>query len=409
MSPRAARRTYRLPIILVVAALVAGAIYLDQTAPETSGAGAAAAAATAVIQGPTVPRADALSTAWYCAEGTSSANGRADETVVIGNLSTATIGATVTVMPGGTQAPVTRRVRVGGFGQARVHVADVLATPEPGVIVEVFGGPAVVEHEVTGNGDVAVGPCARDTAPDWYFAAGTTARDAQQFLALFNPYGDDAIVDVTFLTDAGVQAPEVFQGFVVPRRSRVSLPIADEVRRQDHVAAFVHARTGRVVAERSQLFDGSAGRFGIEVSLGATAPARHWTLPFGDAQAGTQQSVAIANFSLLPSDVEVDVLVEGTAAATPQNVQVGGRSVTFVDVGGKAPAGANYTVVVKVGARHPDRRRDLLHAGRHRWWEGERHRHRSGRARRARGRSLSVDPTPTATLASSPTTPVPSR
>ena len=58
MSPRVARRTYRLPIILVVAALVAGAIYLDQTAPEASGAGAAAATATAAaaIQGPTVPR-----------------------------------------------------------------------------------------------------------------------------------------------------------------------------------------------------------------------------------------------------------------------------------------------------------------------------------------------------------------
>ena len=246
VSPRVARRTFRLPIILVVGALVAGAIYLDQTAPEASGAraqaaAAAAAAAAATIQGPTIPRADSLSTAWYCAEGTSSANGRADETVVIGNLSTATVGATVTVMPGGSQAPVSKRLQVGGFGQARVHIADVLATVEPGVIVEVFGGPAVVEHELTGNGDVAVGPCARDAAPDWYFAAGATARDAQEFLALFNPYGDDAIVDVTFLTDAGVQAPEAFQGLVVPRRSRVTLAVADEVRRQDHVAAFVHA------------------------------------------------------------------------------------------------------------------------------------------------------------------------
>jgi hypothetical protein len=206
---------------------------------------------------------------------------------------------------------------------------------------------------LTGSGDVAIGPCARDAGPDWYFAAGTTLRDTQQSVALFNPYGDDAIVDVTFLTDSGVQAPEDFQGLVVPRQSRVTLPVQNEVVRQDHVAIHVHARSGRVVAERSQSFDGSFGRFGLEVSLGATAPADEWTLPFGDAQTGTQETVAIANFNLLPASVEVDVLVEGTAVATPQTLQVEGRSVTFVDVGSKAASGTNYTVVVKATRHQP--------------------------------------------------------
>ena len=347
MSPRTARRTLRLPIVVVVVALVAGAVYLDRTAPSASGTPATTVAAS---QGPTIPRADALSTAWYCAEGTSTPGGRADETVIIGNLSASGISATVTVMPGGTQTPATKRVSVAGFGQTRVAVADVLKTAEPGVVVEVFGGPAVVEHEVTGNGDVAVGPCARDAAPDWYFAVGSTARDAQEYLALFNPYGDDAIVDVTFLTDAGVQAPEAFQGYVVPRHSRVTLAVHNEVLREDHVATFVHARSGRVIAEKTDIFDGSAGRSGISVSLGATAPASRWILPYGDAQPGAQESVAVANFSLLPSNVEVDVLVEGNAVATPQSVQVPGRSVTLVDVGSKVAAGGNYTVVVKSDA-----------------------------------------------------------
>ncbi|HZP31482.1 MAG TPA: DUF5719 family protein [Acidimicrobiia bacterium] len=347
MSPRPARRTFRLPVVVLVVALAAGAVYLDRTAPEASGARARTTTAAGALQGPTVPRTDAVSTAWYCAEGTSTADGRADETVVIGNLSTANVDAAVTVMPGGGKPPVSKRVSVAGFGQGRVRIADILATPEPGVVVEVFGGPAVVEHVLSGNGDVAVGPCARDAAPDWYFAAGTTDKDAQQYLALFNPYGDDAIVDVTFLTDSGVQAPEAFQGYVVPRRSRVSLPVHDEVRRAGQVAAFVHARTGRVVAERTQRFDGSLGRYGIDVSLGATAPATKWVLPFGDAQPGSAESVALANFSLLPADVEVDVLVEGTAVATPQTLQVPGRSVTPIDVGSKAAVGTNYTVVVK--------------------------------------------------------------
>jgi hypothetical protein len=333
----------------VVAALVGGAVYLDRTAPEASVARTGTTAvAAAAIQGPTVPRADSLSTAWYCAEGTSSSGGRADETVVVGNLSAQPVDATVTVMPGGTDNPVTRQVHVAGYAQARVHVADILATPEPGVVVEVFGGPAVVEHVLAGNNDVAIGPCARDAAPSWYFAAGTTARDSTQFLALFNPYGDDAIVDVTFLTDSGVQAPEAWQGLVVARRSRVSLQVDTQVRREDHVAIAVHARAGRVVAERSETFNGSQGRFGIAVSLGATAPASRWVVPFGSAQAGATHAVAVANFGLLPTEVEVDVLIEGNPALQPQTVPVPGRSVVAVDAGSKVASGSNYTVVVHV-------------------------------------------------------------
>ena len=68
---------------------------------------------------------------------------------------------------------------------------------------------------------------------DWYFADGTTVRGTQQYLALFNPFGDDAIVDVTFLTDTGVQEPDALQGVVVPRRSRVSIPVHDGARATD--------------------------------------------------------------------------------------------------------------------------------------------------------------------------------
>ena len=67
---------------------------------------------------------------------------------------------------------------------------------------------------------------------DWYFAAGTTVKGAQQYLVLFNPFGDDAIVDVSFLTDAGVQEPDDLQALVVPRRSRVTIPVQDAVPRQ---------------------------------------------------------------------------------------------------------------------------------------------------------------------------------
>ncbi len=73
---------------------------------------------------------------------------------------------------------------------------DIVALPEPGVLVEVTGSPTVVTHSIIGNGEAAIGPCARDAAPEWHFAAGTTVRGASLWLALFNPFADDAIVDI---------------------------------------------------------------------------------------------------------------------------------------------------------------------------------------------------------------------
>ena len=95
-------------------------------------------------------------------------------------------------------------------------VADILATPEPGVVVETTGGPAAVSHQLQHDGDFAVEPCTRAAGPSWYFASGTTVPGAEHDLALFNPFGDDAIVDVTFLTDTGVQQPDDLQAVVVP-------------------------------------------------------------------------------------------------------------------------------------------------------------------------------------------------
>ena len=225
-------------------------------------------------------------------------------------------------------------------------------------------------------------------------------------LVLFNPYGDDAIVDVTFLTDAGVQAPEAFQGLVVPRRSRVSLPIADEVRRQDHVAD--RSCTPGPAASWPSAASSSTGRpvaSGSPFRSGRPHPPGSGRCRSASSQAGRRSSPWPSRTSrLLPTDVEVDVLIEGSRGDATRDVQVPGRSVTFVDVG-RQGAGRRQLHRRRAGdPRHADRRRDLLHpdgtGGGHRGAAPRSERPR----RRAPGRSRSDDPTPTATPASSPTT-----
>ncbi len=234
-----------------------------------------------------------------------------------------------------------------------MRVADILATPEPGVIVEAVGGRVVVSHQLEHGDDFAIEPCTRTAGADWYFAAGTTVKGSEHFLALFNPYGDDAIVDIEFVTDTGVQQPSELQALVVPRRSRVTVAVQDFVPRQERIATHVHARVGRLVAERTQIFDGTvpaAGptRQGIAVSLGARAPAPVWRIPGGTTEHGGVASLSLANFSLTDASVEVHVVLVGDQSLAPQTVSVPSDGVTTVDVTARVPLGSDFAVTATV-------------------------------------------------------------
>jgi len=343
-------RVFRTPVLVLIAAVVAGAMLLDRSASSIA---VARRPATGAIDGPTIPPVNAVSVAWYCSEGTSTSDGRADETIIVGNLAHHPIHVTVTVMTGADKAPTSVERRVDTLARTRFHISDIVKDPEPGVVVEVRGGQAIVEHEVHGVDDVAVGPCAREPSRNWYFAAGTTVRGAQEWLTLFNPFGDDAIVDITFLTESGYEAPGSTHSLVVARRSRVTVAVHDQVQRRDRVAIAVHARVGRVVAERMLLFDGTDARRGIAVSMGVMGAANRWRVVTGDAQSGSAESLSIANFDIAPTKVELAVLLDGDAVLTPESIDVPARSVVRIDLAARVPLDAGYAVDVRVTRAAP--------------------------------------------------------
>jgi hypothetical protein len=324
-------------LVLIIAAAFAFAGSGSSPAPARAPALAAA----------TMPPSDARSSAWYCVAGTANRGGTADETLVVANVGDrplrADVEVTTATATGAATAPVRRRLDVAARGQARLRVGDVVATPNPGVVVETIGSPAIVEHEIRNGAQLAAGPCARHASPGWYLPAGTTAKGALQTLALFDPFGDDAIVDVTFLTDGGPLSPEDLQGLVVPRRSRVTVPVHDEVRRRTIVATMVQARVGRVVAEQSLAFDGTAGRSGLTLALGSPTTATDWFLPAGSFVRGPD-TMTLMNPSDATASVTVEVVLDGAANLSPQTVAVPDHSVTNVDLLARVPANISFWV-----------------------------------------------------------------
>jgi hypothetical protein len=331
----------RLALVAVVVALLAGAVALDRVVAEPDDA-------DATTEDSGLPTGEELSAAWFCADGTSAPDARADEAVLVGNLGADEIEALLTVMPGGEEDPVTSAVTVAPGTTSRVEVADILEAAEPGVVVEIFGGPAIVEHELRAGKDLAVGPCARGPESRWMFAAGTTVRGVSQYLALFNPFGEDAVVDITYLVEGGPEVLEPVQGLVVPRRSRVTVPVHEHVRREGAVAVDVQARSGRVVAEESMVFaDTDDGRAGITLSVGASEPAPEWWFPFGEAAERGDVSVAVGNPSELPVEVEVLLLVDGDETGEPQRVDVPPLSVAVLDLAQRLPVDTGFAVEVR--------------------------------------------------------------
>ena len=267
---------------------------------------------------------------WYCAEGTSNPDGRADETVVIANAGTTSTRATVTVFPGGDAPRVAKNYRVGPGAVTRVHVADIAAVPEPGVLVEVRGGRAAVEHVVSRGQDRALGPCAREPAPEWRFASGTTGKGAELWMALFNPFPDDAIVDIRAVSADGVRSPGAMQGIVVPQYSRVSVPVHRDLPRVDLVALQVTTRRGRVIAEQSLTLDGSDGRSGLAMTAGTTS-ARHWRFPLAVIGSGRNERLIVTNPGVRQANVTVRFTLD-SSAIEPQMLIVPGMTTIAVDL-----------------------------------------------------------------------------
>ena len=288
------------------------------------------AVSRSVATGPRVEPSASVA-AWYCAEGTSNPNGRADEEIVMGNVATTPSRATVTVFGGSGVPAVRRRYRVDPGQVVRFRVADISPLAEPGVVVEVSGGATAVEHRIQRGTDGALGPCAREPVQRADFAGGTTLKGAETWLALFNPFPDDAIVDVRATTGDGVRAPGALQGIVVPRFTRVSVPLHDLVSRVDLLAISTSVRRGRVVAEESVALDGTDGRAGLAMSLGE-GRARQWRFPVGVTGSGRQERLVVANPESRDAQVTVSFALDAAAAVEPVTLIVPATTALAVDL-----------------------------------------------------------------------------
>lgn len=352
-GPGATKSTKRAPlgprgrlVALLVGALVV-AVFANALIDEPSANPDAAPAV--VVVGARLPAADAVSSAWYCAAGT--AAGPNAEDLVLANLGVDAAIATITVSAydGNATTTATKQVRVEPSTTHRIPVATIAAVAQPGIVVDTVGGRMVVEHVVRGNDDFALTPCATRTSDRWTFASGTTAKGATDTISLFNPTGDDVIVDVSMFTlqegRHGASQPQAAQGVDVPPGSRVDLPLHELAPRNDVIATQIVARSGRFVAEQVVMRDASSGPAGLAASLGAPAAGPTWSLAFGFASAAVSRQVLVFNPASRPVELTVRTLLDGDTQLAPFTTELQEEAVSVVDLS-RIPADAQYALAM---------------------------------------------------------------
>ncbi len=352
----------RAPILaVVVAALIIGGLVDRMGAPRHI------SAVPVVEPVPVAAPPSALSSSWFCAGATDGRSLDLAGKVYVVNDGDTTVTGVVTIVPSrgaNRLVPVTVPARSGAIVNEKVPGG----TPWVGAIVDLDGGAVAVDQVINSSLGVVATPCATSGSSHWYFANGFTYINTGVEISLLNPYPTDSVVDLSFTTNQGIEAPEDFQGLVVPGDGMLNVNLGSHLRRRTAIATTVTARTGSVVAWKTDwatppkpgqvllgtptanapLADPAWNIPGMTLTLGSPSAGTVWTWPNGLTGGGLAEQYVIYNPGPSTADVRLSVgLTQGTAE--PFNLSVGPYQVLPVSSQQQAriPAGVAHSAVLE--------------------------------------------------------------
>ena len=294
-----------LPRLLIPLALAAALVIdaRDDRAPTSVAAEGPQAQAQVAV-----PPPDALTSSWFCPlvglRGPVQSFGEVTTEVLLTNM-TAEAASVSVEFRGRTTGRQYVMADVAPHSTGVVSTSDYVRDEVTGALVESSSGGLAVTRRFVSPLGIDEARCSSVLAPDWHVPVGDTQTDALAVLAIMNPLPRDAIVDVTFASEAefGPFVAPALTGVVVPAWSTVAVDIGEHARRRDVVAASVRARAGRIAVDSLVAYDGSVGRRGLAAELASAATGRRWLVPVAGIDDGTRLWVRVFN----PSDDVAEV------------------------------------------------------------------------------------------------------
>lgn len=263
---------------------------------------------------PAVTANDAIASSWYCAGGTATGDGEAELSLVLANDDRRGAVAEVT-FTGSTGKEATTSVDIPAHGRARLKASEYVDADWVGATVDIRGGRVGVDREVTGPLGFDASPCSVSASDHWFIPSGSTLRGANETLSLYNPFPDAASVSISFATDTGARTPRSLRALAIPGRSVRTIDLGQLITNRAAIATTVRARSGRVVVDRIQTYDGSGDP--LTAAEGSNPPeglvstpaipvrAPRWIFPGARVSNGVTTQIAVYNPGSKPAEVDV--------------------------------------------------------------------------------------------------------
>ncbi|MFT7648824.1 MAG: hypothetical protein ACI8Y4_003578 [Candidatus Poriferisodalaceae bacterium] len=326
-------RAWRWPArLLIPTALVAGLV-VDSTIDRSVTLDEADAVATEVA----VSDQDALSSTWMCPTVNMQRSGgagiNAAGVIHITNTGDTPTRANVQLISP-TDASVSVNIDLPALSTRSVDAAALLPSELVAALVESPSGGVSVARSFESEHGFDVANCSTVAADQWFVPAGDTLRDAVDTIVLFNPLPSAAIVDFAFATEAESGAFTVvdLEGVVVAARSVQLVDVGAHVRVRESVATSINVRSGRIVVDHLQTFDGTDGREGFSAALATAALSTRWTSAAGYVDADATMSVHIFNPTDEVAEVDVAALSGVAGSGDPVALSIGPRDSAVVPV-----------------------------------------------------------------------------
>jgi len=318
------RSVRSLSIMLIAGALLLGAL-LDH-ASTAVGPVATLAPSAVAYSGPG-------GSTWFCPGG-SNADGPARVGLELTNAGPGDADLVLTAM--GTlpeSEPVEEALTVPMGGQTVVSLESLLPNdPWAAAVVETTSPSVIVRQLFDGPSGTDRSPCLTNTAESWVVPDGSTRVESEgerMILLLFNPFPDDAVANIAFEADVGLDA---LDGVVAPAQRVTAVDITDEVTVAAHVSALVDVISGRTAVARVQTHDSERAR-GLSVETASPAGSSVVYLPtvaLGDARADTV-NVTNPSFDDI-AQVDVEIVADAEVLLDPIELTVHPRRTIQVAI-----------------------------------------------------------------------------
>lgn len=297
--------------VIVVALVVLAGLW--------DGTGGPAPATTGRPPLPAVRPDGDLGSTWYCAAGTAAVP--TQHLLLLANPTKHPVAAHLTGFTAAGGLPP-KDVEIPAGGPLVLNVAETLGDPTASVLVESPSPMLAVDHQLLAEHGADRDACVTSTSDSWAFPVLASTADAGVRLTLFNPFPGDAGVDVAIGLDTGTRVPSSLTGIVVPGGTSKVLDLGEAASRREQFTATVHSRSGRVVAEVAQNFDGSKGPRGLRMASGVTAPAKRWAFAGGFTGAGASEHLVVQNPGRSAVHALVQVTPYGASKDAPEPLQI---------------------------------------------------------------------------------------